>query len=29
MFANENSACKLRSSFTLEEVRHAFGIEDQ
>jgi hypothetical protein len=28
MFANQNSACRLRSQFTIEEVSRAFGIED-
>ena len=28
MFANQNSACKLRNSFTLGELADAFGIDD-
>ena len=27
MFANQNSACKLRNAFTLEILYRAFGIE--
>ncbi len=26
MFANQNSACKLRSQFTIDEVSRAFDI---
>lgn len=28
MFANQNSACKLRNQFTIEQVVAAFGVED-
>ncbi len=28
MFANQNSACKLRHRFTLESVQEAFGVND-
>jgi hypothetical protein len=28
MFANQNSACKLRNSFTLSELHIAFGVQD-
>jgi hypothetical protein len=28
MFANQNSACRLSQSFTIEQVTTAFGIED-
>lgn len=28
MFANQNSACKLRSRFTLERLVPAFGLEE-
>jgi hypothetical protein len=28
MFANQNSACKLRNRFTLEKLSTAFGLED-
>ena len=28
MFANQNSACKLRNKFTLEKLVEAFGLED-
>lgn len=29
MFANQNSACKLRQEFTLERLAHHFGLDDQ
>ncbi|GAB4100782.1 hypothetical protein [Sinomonas halotolerans] len=29
MFANQNSACKLRSKFTIEEVSKAFGLTEE
>lgn len=29
MFANQNSACKLRQSFTLQELAKAFGTENE
>jgi hypothetical protein len=29
MFANQNSACKLRSSFTIERLVDRFGLRDQ
>lgn len=28
MFANQNSACKLRQEFTLERLAEHFGVED-
>ena len=28
MFANQNSACKLRNRFTLDQLATAFGLED-
>lgn len=28
MFANQNSACRLRNQFTIEQVTSAFGLED-
>lgn len=28
MFANQNSACKLRNRFTLEQLYPAFGLGD-
>lgn len=28
MFANQNSACKLRNSFTLSELMDAFGVDE-
>jgi len=28
MFANQNSACKLRNKFTIERLSHHFGLED-
>ncbi len=28
MFANQNSACKLRNKFTLEQLAHAFDLDD-
>ncbi len=28
MFANQNSACKLRQEFTLERLAHHFGLDD-
>ena len=28
MFANQNSACKLRNKFTLEKLTKAFGLDD-
>jgi len=27
MFANQNSACKLRNRFTLDRLAEAFGLE--
>lgn len=27
LFANQNTACKLRSQFTIDEVTHAFGLD--
>lgn len=27
MFANQNSACKLRQEFTLEKLREHFGVD--
>jgi hypothetical protein len=29
MFANQNSACKLRSSFTIERLVARFGLADE
>lgn len=29
MFANQNSACKLRNKFTIERLTQLFGLEDQ
>lgn len=29
MFANQNSACKLRNKFTLEKLTEYFGLEDE
>jgi hypothetical protein len=28
MFANQNSACRLRNRFTLEQLAAAFELED-
>ncbi|UFU01838.1 hypothetical protein LQF12_09945 [Ruania suaedae] len=28
MFANQNSACRLRNQFTIEQVETAFGLAE-